>query len=713
MGKDRLESNLEKYFGFGEFRHSQRDIIDSILRGEDTLAVMPTGGGKSLCYQLPALLLDGVTFVVSPLIALMKDQVDALLAKGISARYINSSQTPNEQYEILNQLRAGEIKLLYIAPERFKAPSFLSALRDIKIALFAIDEAHCISQWGHDFRPDYMRLGKALQLLGKPRVAAFTATATEEVRIDILKQLNMQEPSVYVSGFARENLSFNVRSVNSKSEKFERILELIEEHKTGIIYCSTVKGVETVSEMLDSEKIKHISYNGKMTANERDEAQEEFISGKASIAVATNAFGMGIDRADIRFVCHYDLAGSIEAYYQEAGRAGRDGKESYCELLFMYADKRVQEFFIEGSNPSLDLIENLYKVLRAKVDKEGMCILTIDEMASILKKDIYKKQVNTMALSSAISVLRRYGYIERLDGEGRTKATRIVDLKLHPLDLEIDKEALEDKKRKDSLKLKSVMSFAYSNTCRHEWVLDYFGEKSTSKCGKCDKCKSGLANSTKMLTEEELIVVRKALSCIARMSTKVGRMQWLPRFGKHSVVKCLMGSKDEKILNARLNELSTYGILKGYGRNFVLDLMDSMLEAQLVDITEGDYPLMGLSDKGISLMLGERNVLFNFPVEKKKKKQEGKTKIYDTDELPCDEILYNKLVAKRNQLQHLRKVPAYVIFPNQVLKNLAELQPKTAEEAMEIKGIGVQKAATILPSFLKIIAEYNNNGGLL
>ncbi len=704
MAKDKLERYLERYFGFGEFRHSQREIIESILRGEDTLAVMPTGGGKSLCYQLPAMLLEGVTFVVSPLIALMKDQVDALVAKGISARYINSSQSPKEQYEILRELENGEIKLLYIAPERFKAPSFLNTLSRVKIALFAIDEAHCISQWGHDFRPDYMRLGKALSLLGKPKVAAFTATATEEVRIDILKQLAMNEPAVYVSGFARDNLSFNVNSVSSKQEKFERILELIKEYKTGIIYCSTVKGVDAVSEMLSTEGIKHISYNGKMTANERDAAQEEFISKRASIAVATNAFGMGIDRADIRFVCHYDLAGSIEAYYQEAGRAGRDGLESYCELLFMYADKRVQEFFIDGSNPSLELIENVYKALRDKSDSEGLCLLSIEEIGRLVSK----KSANTMAISAAISVLRRYGYIERLESEGsRVKATRVVDRGLHHLDLAIDKSALEDKKRKDSSKLKSVLSFAYSNTCRHNWILDYFGEKSNKKCGKCDKCTSGESDKSKMLNEEEMTVVRKALSCVARMSTKLGRMQWIPRFGKTAVVRCLVGSKDERILNARLNELSTYGILKENGRKFVSELMDSMLDAQLVEIIDGDFPLLGLTDKGVSLMLGERNVLFVFP-EAKKKKKEGKTVIYDTDDLPSDEILYNKLVAKRNQLQHLRKVPAYVIFPNQLLKNLAEIQPKTPEEAMEIKGIGVQKAATILPSFLKIIEEYNN-----
>ena len=711
MCADKLKECLNLRFGLQDFRHSQRAIIESVLSGKDTLAVMPTGGGKSLCYQLPALMFDGVTFIVSPLIALMKDQVDALNAKGIAAACINSAQSLSEQKESLLALKSGKIKLLYIAPERFKAQSFLSAIRGVNVSLFAVDEAHCISQWGHDFRPDYMRLGKAAKLLGNPVVAAFTATATEDVRRDIVQQLSMQNPSIFVSGFERPNLSFNVRSVSKKAEKLDRIIELYDKYKTGIVYCATVKSAESLSEDLVAEKVPHILYHGKMSPQQRDEAQDLFMSKKVGLAVATNAFGMGIDRPDIRFVCHYELCGSIESYYQEAGRAGRDGKDAYCEMLFMYADKRVQEFFIEGANPDLDFIKKCYRLLRDLSDKEGFCQLSIEEMTNLLSER-GKKKANQMAVSSALSILRRYSLIERFDGEtGRVKCTRICDLSLSERDLPIDAQALLLKKQRDLGKLKSVLAYAYSSGCRQRWILDYFGETCTVDCGKCDKCRSGVSYNAQTVEGEKLEIVRKALSCVARMSYKRGKNMWEPRFGKDRLIKCLVGSKDEKIISARLNELSTYAILKEYGKNFVSRLVDCMIDASLIELSCGDYPLVGLSSKGIEVMLNAKSPYMEFPeIPEKGEKRKAKIaeKAYASDEMPDDTELYKKLISKRNQLCHLRgNVPAYMVFPNTVLKKLADLKPKNAEEAMSIKGIGEKKAATLLPTFLKIIAEHN------
>ncbi|MGI8482293.1 MAG: RecQ family ATP-dependent DNA helicase, partial [Chthoniobacterales bacterium] len=317
---------LEKYFGFREFLEAQEEVIAAIVGGSDALVVMPTGGGKSLCYQLPALLLEGTTVVVSPLIALMKDQVDALRRRGIPATLINSSLGSEEQRERIRGLARGEYKLVYIAPERFRSPSFLEALGQITIALFAVDEAHCLSMWGHDFRPDYFRLNQVLESLGRPQVAAFTATATPEVRADIIAHLDLRERREFVAGFARPNLKLLVTHVANEPAKYERLHALVREFKTGIVYCATRKRAEAVAATLKFEKISSILYHGGMSDDEREQAQNAFMGGERDIVVATNAFGMGIDRADIRFVAHFEMPGSVEAYYQEAGRAGRDGQ---------------------------------------------------------------------------------------------------------------------------------------------------------------------------------------------------------------------------------------------------------------------------------------------------------------------------------------------------------------------------------------------------
>ena len=313
---------LERHFGFREFLEGQERVVEAIVAGEDVCVIMPTGGGKSLCYQLPAMLLEGITIVVSPLIALMKDQVDALAAKKIPATFINSSLGQSEMDDRIARMIRGEYRLVYIAPERFKSERFVRALAPLSIALFAVDEAHCISQWGHDFRPDYLRLKWALKDLGQPQVAALTATATPEVRADIIEQLGLgkfgrKEPRVFVSGFARHNLTLGVSHVKSKADKLARIQEYVRQLQTGIVYCATRKNVEKVAAALGKGVV---AYHGAMTPDQRERAQEKFMSGKCSVAVATNAFGMGIDRPDLRFVVHYDIPGSIEAYYQEAGR---------------------------------------------------------------------------------------------------------------------------------------------------------------------------------------------------------------------------------------------------------------------------------------------------------------------------------------------------------------------------------------------------------
>jgi RecQ family ATP-dependent DNA helicase len=411
---------LRKFFGFEGFREGQGEVIESILAGNDTVVVMPTGGGKSLCFQLPALMRDGVTIVVSPLIALMKDQVDALHARGLPATFINSSLDFEEQKERIAGVRRGDFKLLYVAPERFRSNHFVETLQRASISLFAIDEAHCISQWGHDFRPDYLRLQSFREKIGRPQTVALTATATPYVRADIIEQLNLLEPRAFVSGFDRPNLSLGVAHTEKEREKYARIRQLASEYagQSGIVYTSTRKSVEQITQKLKEARLSVIGYHAGMTDEERVRAQDDFMSGRAQLIVATNAFGMGIDKPDIRFVVHFHLPGSIEAYYQEIGRAGRDGKQSICLLLFNYADKRTQDYFIEGSYPPPELIAKVYEALVGTRQKR--IELSTREVAA--RAGVR----NEMAVQSALITLEKAGHIERGTGAENRAALRLL-----------------------------------------------------------------------------------------------------------------------------------------------------------------------------------------------------------------------------------------------------------------------------------------------
>jgi ATP-dependent DNA helicase RecQ len=411
---------LRKFFGFDAFREGQGEVVESVLAGHDTVVVMPTGGGKSLCFQLPALMRDGVTVVVSPLIALMKDQVDALHARGLPATFINSSLDFEEQKERIAGVRRGEFKLLYVAPERFRSNHFVETLQHLQISLFAVDEAHCISSWGHDFRPDYLRLQSFRERIGRPQTVALTATATPYVRADIIEQLKLDDPRAFVSGFDRPNLSLGVVHTEKEREKYARIRQLAEEYKgqSGIVYTSTRKSVEQITRKLLDYKLSVVGYHAGMTDEERVRAQEQFMTGGAQVIVATNAFGMGIDKPDIRFVVHFHLPGSIEAYYQEIGRAGRDGQQSVCLLLFNYADKRTQDYFIEGSYPPPELIAKVYEAL----------VSTGQRRIELATREIAARAGlrNEMAVQSALITLEKAGHVERGTGSENRASLRLL-----------------------------------------------------------------------------------------------------------------------------------------------------------------------------------------------------------------------------------------------------------------------------------------------
>ena len=378
---DAARATLRDKFGYPDFRPPQVRAVQAVLSGRDALVVLPTGGGKSLCYQVPALMRDGLTVVISPLISLMKDQVDALERRGLPAAFINSTLSSNEAADRMAQARDGSLKLLYLAPERMDAGRTLQKLVEIGVSLLAIDEAHCISEWGHDFRPSYRRIGLIRERLGSPQTVALTATATPDVREDIVRQLELRNPEIVVAGFDRINLTYHVAATRTQQDKDKAAVEWLRAAPgPAIVYAPTRKAVERVTSMLVRARVKAVAYHAGLDDSLRQRAQNDFMGESARVIVATSAFGMGIDKADVRLVVHHAMPGSIEAYYQEAGRAGRDGKPSTCVLLHSYPDRFTHEFFVEQAHPERALIEQLWKVLREDTDKAGFVGLSVDDL---------------------------------------------------------------------------------------------------------------------------------------------------------------------------------------------------------------------------------------------------------------------------------------------------------------------------------------------
>ncbi|MFA7003276.1 MAG: ATP-dependent DNA helicase RecQ, partial [Verrucomicrobiia bacterium] len=710
-----LHRLLHRHFGFHEFLEGQEPVIEAIVGGQDALVIMPTGGGKSLCYQLPAMFLDGITVVVSPLIALMKDQVDSMVEKNIPATFINSSLSQSEMDDRIARMKRGEYRLLYVAPERFKSERFVQALAPLSIALFAIDEAHCISQWGHDFRPDYLRLKWALKDLGQPQVAALTATATPEVRGDIIEQLALgkfgrQPPQVFVSGFARHNLTLAVTHTANKAEKLERIFDAIRTLKTGIVYCATRKNVEKVYEHLAEKRVQSVYYHGGMSEEQRTKAQDKFMGGQCPVAVATNAFGMGVDRADLRFVIHYDIPGSVEAYYQEAGRAGRDGEPARCELLFNYADVRTQEFFIEGANPTREIIANLHQAL-LRLCKRGPIEIPMSEIAEHVKA-----AKNDMAVGSALYLLERAGFIARDYRQGsRTYTTRLIEPAKSLDELAIDFERLEAKHARDQAKLRRMIDYVDCQDCRHGYILDYFGETDAAQhCSACDNCggapvhrrrtasqrtKVEAAPATEPLqvsANEKKVLLQKALSCVARMDG---------RFGLGRITLVLVGSRSKEVFDSQLDELSTYGLLKEFGYDFTLELLHRLGAAGCIEVNGDEYPKASLTKLGREVMLAKKPLDIELPfVEKRKpptRRQAAVTVV--ATEPAFDTVLFEALREWRRELATKMGIPAYLVYPDTTLKELARQKPQTEATLLEVRGIGPAKARQFGAETLAII----------
>ena len=602
--KDHLLEALNQRFGYGSFLSLQRKIIGNVLSGWDSLVVMPTGSGKSVCYQLPSLFTDRLTLVVSPLIALMKDQVDALRLRGFRAAFVNSTMTSAEQHKVQADARQGALDILYVAPERLVSPQFQSFVLDLKPGLVAIDEAHCISEWGHDFRPDYRKLQFLRPSLPDTTLIALTATATDRVREDILRQLGIPEATRFVTSFNRPNLSYDVRP---KRNSFATLLTLLQviDGGSAIIYCSSRQQTEDLARSLSGSGFLASAYHAGLGAGDRRQTQEQFMDGRVSVIVATIAFGMGIDKPNVRLVVHYDLPKSIEGYYQETGRAGRDGQPSNCVLFFSYRDKSQQDFFI------------------GKIEDR----------------------------------------VERANAEKR---------------------------------LALMVKYCQIRSCRRQFLINYFGEEwPHDNCGSCDVCRraAGQLDSGKEFDGTEL--AQKIMSAII----KTGE-----RFGAGHIVGVLRGGRASRIIDLGHDQLSVYGIAGDVSANDLRDAIDQLVDIGLVDRAIDGLPVLSIAADGKKFIKDHGNVAL-IKRESGKVATAGPSLVSDHDK-----VLFEKLRQLRKKIADELNLPAYIVFHDSVLRQMASKMPANRSELIRIRGVGLEKLQRFGDWFIAVIVAHKNGG---
>jgi ATP-dependent DNA helicase RecQ len=597
---DDLLLTLKTTFGYGAFRPLQREIIEAALADQDVFALLPTGGGKSLCFQLPALLRPGLTVVVSPLIALMKDQVDQLQAAGVAATYLNSTLSADEARSRLSGLHRGEWRLLYVAPERLMLDNWQANLKAWNVTALAIDEAHCISEWGHDFRPEYRQIAKLRDLLPGVPVMALTATATGRVRDDIIKHLRLTGPHTFVASFNRPNLSYRVIP---KDQPAKQIINFVRTRETesGIIYCASRATAERVAESLAGRGFLARPYHAGLDAAERSRNQELFLRDETRIICATIAFGMGINKPNVRWVIHHDLPKNIEGYYQETGRAGRDGLPGDCLLLFSAGDIAKQTHFL-------------------------------DEITNAHEQTIARAQ------------------------------------------------------------LRQIVHYAESSSCRRAELLDYFGEKfPLDNCGACDNCLEPRE------TYDGTLVAQKFLSCVYRIAQNSSFS-----VGMNHLTEVLTGADTEKIRKWGHDRLTTYGIGKDLGRPHWAHIGRELMRLGYLAVAEGEFATLELTPAGRTVLLARTPITLTKPMDLPKAKRSARRE----GDITCDEILFERLRTLRKRLADERQVPAYIIFGDATLRQMARAYPVQLKTLEGITGVGEKKRAEFGGIFTRTIAEY-------
>ena len=685
---DALHAALQQHFGHAAFKEGQAAAVQAVLAGSDVVLVMPTGSGKSLCYQLAALLMPGTTLVISPLIALMKDQVDALERRGIAATFLNSSLDGNEMAHRLEGVRSGRNKLVYIAPERFRNRRFVDALAEAQVGLVAVDEAHCISQWGHDFRPDYLALGQVVTRMAGARVLAVTATATPEVRADIVAQLGLgtaprQPPVIHVHGFERPNLYLSVTLTAKHSHKLAQLLRVIKAYRTGIVYCATRKMADRVHGMLREERLAPLLYHGALSDDDRTRAQDAFLATDAPVIIATNAFGMGVDRSDLRFVVHWDIPGSVEAYYQEVGRAGRDGLPAWCELLFNYVDIRTQQFFLDGANPEPRDVLAVWEAVRRACAK-GPVRQTGEAWAEAAGVK------NEMVVRTALAMLERAGLVSREVEAGQRAYTTQLVVDADPAALRPQFANLTAKRERDRRKLDAMLRFVDHGGCRHGYILSYFGERDVqARCQACDFCVRRTLAPRRELSEAQWIAIQKVLSCVARMQG---------RYGGNRVAQVLRGEDDPVLRERELDKLSTFGLMREWTSQAIRTLLDALIAEGCVAVSTDAYHTVSITPLGIQV--AHRQVAFAMagPAGCPQGENGSSTSVTQRTGGRRAPAAVSIDIAAPDRLARLRAwrteearklgVPVYRVLTNRTLEELAQHAPQSQADLESIHGMG-------------------------
>jgi ATP-dependent DNA helicase RecQ len=671
---------LRERFGYDAFRPGQERAVESVLEGRDTLVVLPTGGGKSLCYQVPALLLPGLTVVLSPLISLMKDQVDALAARGLPATFLNSSLTGSEIAARMRSVQRGEIKLLYVAPERLDVGGLAERLRELGVALLAVDEAHCISEWGHDFRPSYLRIATVRERLGWPPVVALTATATPHVRSDIARQLRLDNQRTVITGFDRRNLRYHVVPTRTDNDKDEALLEILRMREgLAVVYASTRRAVERIADTLTRGGIAAVGYHAGLDDSHRREVQDRFMNEDVRVIVATSAFGMGIDKPNVRLVLHYTMPGTLEAYYQEAGRAGRDGLEGDCFLLHAFQDRFTHEFFVKGANPERVLIEQVYSVLRAEADESGAVRLTSDDLAARVRGKTAGRDVD-----GALRVLTQAGAFRSDPEEGSRIFVRLLATP-DRIRRELGDEAMD-------IGLLRAIWRAAGSALNNGTTIDL------------DGLPPGFGGAAGALPILERLQAHQYLEW---RRSGGGRRLTDPRKALEAYpIDWATLDRRRKADLAKLDMIQQYAYTRTCRRAFVLRYF-------------GDPAARG-NCSGCDNCLGTHQASRRERGEAPATAQRGRGRTRTHGPTPAarrpeaaddvtlsagDTALLARLKALRTQIAREEQVPPYIVFGDRTLAEIAVRRPKTQHAMANIRGVGPTKLERYGARFIEIVAS--------